>query len=70
MKNRFFRRSDRRYDFERKDTDHDGKLTHAEFMAGQPDPAEAPKRFLRFDANKDGVLSREEFIHQGAVPKP
>jgi iduronate 2-sulfatase len=59
--------TDRAALFERKDTDRDGKLTRDEFLAGQPDPAEAPKRFPRFDANKDGVLSREEFIHQGVV---
>ena len=56
--------------FEKKDMNHDGKLTRAEFLASQPDPAEAPKRFERFDANKDGVLSRDEFIHMGAPPKP
>ena len=30
---------------------------------------EAPKRFEKFDANKDGILSRDEFIHMGAKPK-
>ena len=52
--------------FERKDTNHDGKLTREEFLANQPDPDEAPKRFERFDRNKDGELSRDEFISQGA----
>lgn len=56
--------------FERKDVNHDGKITREEFLAKQPDPEEAPKRFDRFDGNKDGVLSREEFIHMGVVPKP
>ena len=56
--------------FEKKDTNHDSKLTREEFLAGQPDPAEAPKRFERFDANRDGALSRNEFIHSGAAPKP
>jgi iduronate 2-sulfatase len=51
--------------FERKDTNKDGQLTREEFMKGQPDPDEAPKRFLKFDANKDGVLSRDEFIYIG-----
>jgi iduronate 2-sulfatase len=55
--------------FERRDKDHDGKLTVEEFLQGQPDPAEAPNRFLRFDANHDGVLTRDEFIYMGA-PKP
>lgn len=56
--------------FEKKDADHDNQLTRAEFLASQPDPAEAPKRFERFDTNKDGVLSRDEFIYMGAPPKP
>ena len=56
--------------FEKKDTNHDNRLTRAEFLANQPDPQEAPKRFERFDANKDGVLSRDEFIYLGAPPKP
>ena len=56
--------------FEKKDVNHDNKLTRGEFFANQPDPAEAPKRFERFDVNKDGVLSRAEFIHSGAPPKP
>jgi iduronate 2-sulfatase len=54
--------------FERKDQDDDDQLTRAEFLANQPDPAEAPKRFERFDANKDGILSRDEFIHMGRKP--
>jgi iduronate 2-sulfatase len=56
--------------FEKKDVNHDNKLTREEFLASQPDPAEAPKRFERFDSNKDGVLSRDEFIHMGVLPKP
>jgi len=35
----------------------------------QADPSEAPKRFGRFDADKNGVLSRDEFIYMGNVPK-
>jgi len=61
-------RQDRATLFERKDLNHDGKLTREEFLANQPDPDEAPKRFERFDTNKDGVLSREEFINMGAAP--
>ena len=56
--------------FERKDTNHDGKLTWIEFIAGQPDPAQAPARFSRFDANKDGELSREEFVSEGQPAPP
>ena len=55
--------------FERKDKDHDGKLTREEFLADQPDPDKAPARFLQFDTNKDGVLSRDEFIHSGNAPR-
>ncbi len=51
--------------FDRRDKNGDGKLTREEFLANQPDPDEAPKRFLRFDTNHDGVLSREEFIKGG-----
>ena len=54
--------------FERRDADKDGKLTREEFLKGQPDPAEAPGRFLRFDANKDGELGRDEYIHMGNPP--
>ena len=37
----------------------------AEFLANQPDPKEAPARFFRFDVDKNGELSREEFIGSG-----
>jgi len=55
--------------FEKKDVNRDHQLTHAEFMANQPDPDKAPARFILFDANKDGVLSREEFVGMGVKPK-
>jgi iduronate 2-sulfatase len=61
------RPADRAALFEKKDADHDGKLTRDEFLANQPDPAAAPARFLKFDADKDGLLSREEFISMGAT---
>lgn len=48
--------------FDTKDKNKDGKLTREEFLANQPDPDEAPKRFPRFDTNQDGVLTREEFV--------
>jgi iduronate 2-sulfatase len=51
--------------FARKDKNGDGKLTREEFLADQPDPATAPQRFLNFDADKNGSLSREEFVTQG-----
>jgi iduronate 2-sulfatase len=52
--------------FSRKDKDGDGKLTREEFLAGQPDPKQAPKRFPKFDTDGDGTLTREEFIAGGA----
>ena len=57
---------DREALFARKDKNGDGKLSREEFLAGQPDPEEAPKRFLIFDTDKDGVLTREEFVTAGA----
>ena len=59
-------KTDRTALFERKDSNRDGKLTREEFLANQPDPEEAPKRFVRFDRDKDGELSRDEFISMGA----
>ena len=58
-------KQDRSAMFDKKDKNHDGKLTFEEFMTSQPDPEEAKKRFKRFDTNKDGVLSREEFVTGG-----
>ncbi|MGV3532099.1 MAG: sulfatase-like hydrolase/transferase [Chthoniobacteraceae bacterium] len=52
--------------FERRDSDKDGKLTLEEFLQGQPDPKEAPKRFPRFDSDQDGRLTKEEFVAAGA----
>ena len=51
--------------FAKRDKDHDGKLTREEFLANQPDPDEAPKRFTRFDADKDGFVDQEEFVRSG-----
>ena len=61
-------KQDRAAMFARRDQDNDGKLTREEFLVGQPDPEEAPRRFPRFDTNGDGVLSREEFISAGKGP--
>ena len=58
-------KQDRNALFDRRDQNHDGRLSLDEFLAGQPDPAEAPKRFPSFDTNKDGFLSREEFVSSG-----
>lgn len=56
---------DRQALFNKKDRNADDKLTRDEFLAGQPDPDEAPKRFVRFDVNGDGELSRDEFLSSG-----
>ncbi len=57
---------DRNKLFDNKDKNQDGKLTREEFLANQPDPDEAPERFVKFDVNEDGVLSRDEFVTSGA----
>ena len=51
--------------FEKKDQNHDGKLTYAEFIANQPDPDAAKQRFELWDKDKKGYLTRDEFINGG-----
>jgi iduronate 2-sulfatase len=58
-------KQDRGAMFDRRDQNHDGKLTREEFLTGQPDPVEAPQRFGKFDTNGDGFLNREEFVQGG-----
>lgn len=58
-------KQDRAAMFAKRDQDGDGKLTRDEFLVGQPDPEEAPKRFILFDADKDGFINRDEFITGG-----
>ncbi|GEP46076.1 sulfatase [Brevifollis gellanilyticus] len=60
-------KQDRHAMFDSRDTNKDGQLTMEEFLLKQPDPEEAPKRFPVFDADKNGVLSREEFVKSGKV---
>lgn len=46
------------------DTDKDGKVTEAEYVAalsGRLDAAAAKARFAKIDADKDGSLTRQEF---------
>ena len=62
--------SDRAAMFARRDKDGNGQLTREEFLARQPDPDEAPKRFVAFDTNRDGLISKEEFITMGGQTKP
>ena len=51
--------------FERKDKNHDGKLSREEFLANHPSPEKARINFEKWDANKDGSLDREEFVNMG-----
>lgn len=62
-------KQDRAAMFDKRDKDGDGKLTREEFLTGQPDPDEAPKRFIVFDSDKDGLVDREEFITAGRAKK-
>ena len=60
-------KQDRAAMFAGRDKDGDGKLTREEFLANQPDPEEAPKRYVQFDTDKDGLIDREEYITAGKV---
>ena len=47
--------------FDKMDTDHDGKLTSAEYMAvPHPHLKKPEERFKKWDTNNDGVLSKDE----------
>ena len=50
------------------DIDQDGRLSLSEF-SGARKPAEAAKWFERRDVNKDGFISRDEFLPFSAGPK-
>ena len=52
--------------FDRLDTEKHGKLTLEEYQARQSDPEAAEKRFKKFDVNRDGFVTREEYINNGA----
>jgi arylsulfatase A-like enzyme len=60
---------DRSAIFDLKDKNLDGRLSQAEFLASQPDLDAAKTRFGQWDANKDGFLSRGEFVGMGKAAK-
>ena len=53
--------SERSAKFDALDTDKDGKLTLTEFT-GDRQPAEAARWFERRDVDRDGSVSREEYL--------
>lgn len=55
---------DRAVIFKQKDSNHDGQISHEEFLKGFDDPEGAKKRFTARDADKSGALSQEEFIKE------
>ncbi len=55
--------------FDKRDKNHDGKLSLEEFTTKQADPALMKTRFEAWDTNKDGFLSRDEFISMGGKQK-
>lgn len=61
-------KQDRAAMFRHRDRDGNGRLTPEEFLIGQPDPEEAPKRFPRFDTDGDGLLTQDEFVYAGKKP--
>jgi iduronate 2-sulfatase len=60
---------------ERRDARYDrlypgkAKLSLAEYLAKQSPNDEAKKRFAKFDTNKDGFVTRDEFINSGRSPQ-
>ncbi|MCF7710266.1 MAG: sulfatase-like hydrolase/transferase [Opitutales bacterium] len=56
---------DRETMFTGRDTNQDGKLTKEEFMLRQRDPAQAAQNFVKFDKDKNGEISKEEFVKMG-----
>ena len=56
-------------DFKKADVNGDGKLTKEEFLAvRKKDPAKAEKSFIRYDADKSGDISVEEYVKAASVP--
>jgi iduronate 2-sulfatase len=57
--------SERTAMFGKKDKNQDAKLSSEEFLANQSDADAAKKRFEQWDTDKNGSLSREEFVGMG-----
>jgi iduronate 2-sulfatase len=56
---------DRGTRFDQIDKQKAGKISRAQFLARQSDKDAAEERFLKWDTDQDGALSRQEFISQG-----
>jgi len=63
---------DRAARFDRLDNEKTGKLSREYYKTHQADAKAADERFVKWDTNQDGFLTREEFLAQGkkAVNKP
>jgi arylsulfatase A-like enzyme len=55
--------------FATKDRNNDGRLSWEEFFSHQADETTLKSRFKGWDADTDGFLSRDEFIHMSGKPK-
>ena len=55
--------SGKRFDFDKADTDHDGKISWAEFQAAAT--ARLKERFDKLDKNHDGFISKDELPGHG-----
>jgi len=51
--------------FDKIDKEKLGKVTRAVFIESQSDSEATAKRFEKDDADKDGLLNRQEFIGSG-----
>jgi len=56
-----------RKEFERKDSDGDGKITWEEFVGSRQGDArwQARKNFIRLDRDGDGVVTQKEYLQRG-----
>ena len=51
--------------FDGRDANKDGRLNKEEFLTRQADPEQAAKNFIKFDKDKSGDVSRDEYVGQG-----